>query len=145
MKKIILIAFVLMLFFLASNSQADAASKFIQVYRDGSRDMYVNTASIIQIKGITSFWVKSVYSVQGKAALKSEVPQKLRKTAFEYGLDYFQYDLKKNKYNIKICSLYADSKEVYREGNKKWLPLRNGTIAADVLAKVNEHLESKKD
>ncbi|MDO4988414.1 MAG: hypothetical protein Q4E17_05265 [Synergistes sp.] len=120
-----------------------AASKFIQVWRGGGYDMYVNTATVIKVNGVTSFWVKSVYSDQAKAAVRKELPAKVKKLPIEYGMDYFQYDSKKKKYNIKMSSVYSGSKEVFREGNKKWLPLKNGTLAATVYAKVVEYLEQK--
>ena len=139
----VLIVMTLLLAAAALTAPAQAASKFIQVYRGGGYDMYVNTATIVQVKGVTSFWVKSVYSDGAKAAVRKELPAKVRKAAIEYGMDYFQYDAKKNKYNMKMCTVYAGGKEVFREGNKKWLPLKNGTLAAAVLAKVNEHLAQK--
>lgn len=135
---------VILCFLLSACIPATAAGKFVRVYRDGNYDMYVNTAAIVSVKGVTSFWIKSVYSEQGKAAVKKELPAKARKAAIEYGMDYLQYDSKKNKYNMKLCSVYAGGKEVYREGSKKWLPLKEGTIAATAVAKVNEFLEEKR-
>lgn len=139
----VLIVMTLLLAAAAFTAPAQAASKFIQVWRGGGYGMYVNTATIVQVKGVTSFWVKSVYSDSAKAAVRKELPAKVRKAPIEYGLDYFQYDAKKNKYNMKMCTVYADGKEIFREGNKKWLPLKDKTLAAAVLSRVNEYLEQK--
>ena len=130
-----------MLFFSAS---ADAQStKFVRAYRDTSYDMYVNRMNIINNQGVISFWVKSVYSDQGKALVRKELPKKLQKAPIQYGLDYFVFDTKKGKYNIKLASVYANEKELFREGSNKWLPIKNGTIASVLINEVNKFLAEK--
>ena len=130
-----------MLFFSAS---ADAQStKFVRAYRDSSYDMYVNRMDIISNQGVISFWVKSVYSDSGKALVKKELPKKLQNAPVAYGLDYFVFDTKKGQYNIKLASVYANEKEIYREGNKKWLPVTQGTVAVALINEVNKVLAEK--
>lgn len=127
------------------NSPAMAVSnKFVRAYRDNNYDMYVNRVNIIQNQGVVSFWVKSVYSDQGKALVRKELPKKHRNAPIQYGLDYFVFDTKKGKYNVKLASVYANEKEIYREGSKKWLPIKDGTIAAVLINEVNNFLAEKK-
>ena len=128
--------------FLCSPAMA-AGAKFVRAYRDSNYDMYVNRVNIIQNQGVVSFWVKSVYSDQGKALVRKELPKKHRKAPIQYGLDYFVFDTKKGKYNIKLASVYANEKEIYREGSKKWLPIKDGTIAAVLINEVNKALAEK--
>ncbi|MDD2350551.1 MAG: hypothetical protein PHD08_03680 [Synergistaceae bacterium] len=128
--------------FLCSPAMA-AGDKFVRAYRDSNYDMYVNRVNIIQNQGVVSFWVKSVYSDQGKALVRKELPKKHRKAPIQYGLDYFVFDTKKGKYNIKLASVYANEKEIYREGSKKWLPIKDGTIAAVLINEVNKALAEK--
>ena len=126
------------------NSPAMAVSnKFVRAYRDNNYDMYVNRVNIIQNQGVVSFWVKSVYSDQGKALVRKELPKKHRNAPIQYGLDYFVLDTKKGKYNVKLASVYANEKEIYREGSKKWLPIKDGTIAAVLINEVNNFLAEK--
>ena len=130
-----------MLFFSAS---ADAQStKFVRAYRDTSYDMYVNRMNIINNQGVISFWVKSVYSDQGKALVRKELPKKLQNAPIQHGLDYFVFDTKKGKYNVKLASVYANEKEIYREGSNKWLPIKDGTIAAVLINQVNKFIAEK--
>ena len=127
------------------NSPAMAVSnKFVRAYRDNNYDMYVNRVNIIQNQGVVSFWVKSVYSDQGKALVRKELPKKHRNAPIQYGLDYFVLDTKKGKYKVKLASVYANEKEIYREGSKKWLPIKDGTIAAVLINEVNNFLAEKK-
>ena len=127
------------------NSPAMAVSnKFVRAYRDNNYDMYVNRVNIIQNQGVVSFWVKSVYSDQGKALVRKELPKKHRNAPIQYGLDYFVFDTKKGKYKVKLASVYANEKEIYREGSKKWLPIKDGTIAAVLINEVNNFLAEKK-
>ncbi len=128
--------------FLCSPAMA-AGDKFVRAYRDSNYDMYVNRVNIIQNQGVVSFWVKSVYSDQGKALVRKELPKKHRKAPIQYGLDYFVFDTKKGKYNIKLASVYANEKEIYREGSKKWLPIKDGTIATVLINEVNNFLAEK--
>ena len=145
MKKKILVFTIL--FFIAAitvcSTAMAASTKFVRAYRDSNYDMYVNRVNIIQNQGVISFWVKSVYSDQGKALVKKELPKKLQKAPIQYGLDYFVFDTKKGKYNIKLASVYANEKEIYREGSKKWLPIKDGTIAAVLINEVNKALAEK--
>jgi hypothetical protein len=53
------------------------------------------------------------------------------------------FDTKKGKYNIKLASVYANEKEIYREGSKKWLPIKDRTIAAVLINEVNNFLAEK--
>jgi hypothetical protein len=129
--------------FLCSPAMA-AGDKFVRAYRDSNYDMYVNRVNIIQNQGVVSFWVKSVYSDQGKALVRKELPKKHRNAPIQYGLDYFVLDTKKGKYNVKLASVYANEKEIYREGSKKWLPIKDGTIAAVLINEVNNFLAEKK-
>ena len=127
------------------NSPAMAVSnKFVRAYRDNNYDMYVNRVNIIQNQGVVSFWVKSVYSDQGKALVRKELPKKHRNAPIQYGLDYFVFDTKKGKYKVKLASVYANEKEIYREGSKKWLPIKDGTIATVLINEVNNFLAEKK-
>ena len=120
-----------------------ANTKFVRAYRDSNYDMYVNRVNIIQNQGVVSFWVKSVYSDQGKALVRKELPKKHRKAPIQYGLDYFVFDTKKGKYNVKLASVYANEKEIYREGSKKRLPVKYGTIATVLINEVNNFLAEK--
>jgi len=120
-----------------------AGAKFVRAYRDSNYDMYVNRVNIIQNQGVVSFWVKSVYSDQGKALVRKELPKKHQKAPIQYGLDYFVFDTKKGKYNVKLASVYANEKEIYREGSKKWLPVKGGTVAAVLINEVNKFLAEK--
>ena len=38
---------------------------------------------------------------------------------------------------------YANEKEIFREGSKKWLEPKNGTIAAVLINKINDFLAEK--
>ena len=126
------------------NSPAMAVSnKFVRAYRDNNYDMYVNRVNIIQNQGVVSFWVKSVYSDQGKALVRKELPKKHRNAPIQYGLDYFVLDTKKGKYNVKLASVYANEKEIYREGSNKWLPVKDGSVAAVLINQVNSFLAEK--
>ena len=141
-KYVIFALLSVLIVFLCSPAMA-AGDKFVRAYRDSNYDMYVNRVNIIQNQGVVSFWVKSVYSDQGKALVRKELPKKHRKAPIQYGLDYFVFDTKKGKYNIKLASVYANEKEIYREGSKKWLPIKDGTIAAVLINEVNNFLAEK--
>lgn len=144
-KRLLLLAFLSVLtVFLCAPAMA-AGTKFVRAYRDGNYDMYVNKVNIIQNQGMISFWVKSVYSEQGKDLVKKELPQKYRKKNIQYGMDFFVFNTKKGKYNIKFASVYANEKEIYRQGSKKWLPVKDGTIAAVLIDKVNDFIAKKND
>ena len=134
--------FIFCIVFLSAPAMA-ASAKFVRGYRDGNYDMYINRANIIQNQGVIYFWVKSVYSDQGKALVRKELPKKQQKAAIQYGLDYFVFDTKKGKYNIKLSSVYANEKEIYREGSKKWIVLKEGTIAAVLINNVNDFIAEK--
>jgi hypothetical protein len=120
-----------------------ASTKFVRAYRDSNYDMYVNRVNIIQNQGVISFWIKCVYSAEGKALVRKELPKKHRKAPIEYGMDYFVYDTNKGKYNIKLSSVHANDKEIYREGSKKWEEPKEGTIAAVLINQVKGYLEEK--
>ena len=141
-KLVLFILFIFCAAFLSVPAMA-ASAKFVRGYRDGNFDMYINRANIIQNQGVISFWVKSVYSDQGKALVRKELPKKLQQAPIQYGLDYFVFDSKKGKYTIKLSSVYANEKEIFREGSKKWLEPKNGTIAAVLINKVNDFLAEK--
>ena len=141
-KYVIFALLSVLIVFLCSPAMA-AGDKFGRAYRDSNYDMYVNRVNIIQNQGVVSFWVKSVYSDQGKALVRKELPKKHRKAPIQYGLDYFVFDTKKGKYNVKLASVYANEKEIYREGSKKWLPIKDGTIAAVLINEVNKALAEK--
>lgn len=141
-KYIIFAVLSFLIVFLCTPAMA-AGTKFVRAYRDNSYDMYVNRMNIIQNKGVISFWVKSVYSEQGKALVRKELPKKHQKAPIQYGMDYFVFDTKKGKYNIKLSSVYANEKEIFREGSKKWLPVKDGTIAAVLINEVNKFLAEK--
>lgn len=135
-----LLLFAVLLFSTSAESQA---AKFVRVYRDKDYDMYVNRINIIKNQNTISFWVKTIYSETGKAMVKKELPKKHQKEPVQYGLDYFVFDTKKSKYNIKLASVYANEKEIYREGDKKWMSLKGGTIAAVLINEVNKYLAEK--
>lgn len=120
-----------------------ANTKFVRAYRDSNYDMYVNRVNIIQNQGVVSFWIKCVYSGEGKALVRKELPKKHQKAPVEYGLDYFVFDTKKGKYIIKLASVYSNGKEIYRESSKKWLPVKDGTTAAVLINEVNKALAEK--
>ena len=141
-KYVIFALLSVLIVFLCSPAMA-AGDKFVRAYRDSNYDMYVNRVNIIQNQGVVSFWVKSVYSDQGKALVRKELPKKHRKAPIQYGLDYFVFDTKKGKYNIKLASVYANEKEIYREGSKKCLPIKDGTIATVLINEVNNFLAEK--
>ena len=141
-KLVVFIFFIFCTVFLSLPAMA-ASTKFVRGYRDGNYDMYVNMANIVQNQGVISFWVKSVYSDQGKALVRKELPKKLQQAPIQYGLDYFVFDTKKGKYNIKLSSVYANEKEIFREGSKKWLEPKNSTIAAVLINEVNKYLAEK--
>ena len=141
-KYVIFALLSVLIVFLCSPAMA-AGDKFVRAYRDINYDMYVNRVNIIQNQGVVSFWVKSVYSDQGKALVRKELPKKHRKAPIQYGLDYFVFDTKKGKYNIKLASVYANEKEIYREGSKKWLAVKDGTIATVLINEVNNFLAEK--
>ena len=141
-KYVIFALLSVLIVFLCSPAMA-AGDKFVRAYRDSNYDMYVNRVNIIQNQGVVSFWVKSVYSDQGKALVRKELPKKHRKAPIQYGLDYFVFDTKKGKYNVKLASVYANEKEIYREGSKKWLAVKDGTIATVLINEVNNFLAEK--
>lgn len=142
-KRLLLFGFIsLLAAFLCTPAMA-AGTKFVRAYRDNNYDMYVNRMNIIRNQGVVSFWVKSIYSDQGKALVRKELPKKHQKAPIQYGLDYFVFDTKKAKYNIKLASVYAGEKEIFRQGSKKWLPVKDGTIAAVLINEVNKYLDEK--
>ena len=141
-KYVIFALLSVLIVFLCSPAMA-AGDKFVRAYRDSNYDMYVNRVNIIQNQGVVSFWVKSVYSDQGKALVRKELPKKHRKAPIQYGLDYFVFDTKKGKYNVKLASVYANEKEIYREGSNKWLPVKDGSVAAVLINQVNSFLAEK--
>ena len=142
-KKLALFIFFIFCTVFISTPAMSASAKFVRGYRDGNFDMYINRANIVQNQGVISFWVKSVYSDQGKALVRKELPKKDQQAPIQYGLDYFVFDSKKGKYNIKLSSVYANEKEIFREGSKKWLQPKDGTIAAVLINKVNDFLAEK--
>lgn len=144
MKRKYVIFMILLIFiqFLCAPAMA-AGAKFVRAYRDSNYDMYVNRVNIIQNQGVVSFWVKVVYSEQGKTIVLKELPKKHKKAPIQYGMDYFVFNTKKNKYNIKLASVYAKEKEIFRQGSKKWLPVKDGTIAAVLINEVNTILAEK--
>jgi len=141
-KYVIFAVLSILIVFLCTPAMA-ASAKFVRAYRDNNYDMYVNRMNIIQNKGVVSFWIKSVYSDQGKLLVRNELPKKHQKTPIQYGLDYFVFDTKKGKYNVKLASVYANEKELFREGSNKWLPIKNGTIASVLINEVNKFLAEK--
>ncbi|MDD4159396.1 MAG: hypothetical protein PHO18_00445 [Synergistaceae bacterium] len=142
-KRILLFALLLTLTVFSSSQASAAGVKFARAYRDSSYDMYVNRMNIIQNQGVISFWVKSVYSEQGKVLVRKELPKRHSKAPIQYGMDFFVFDTKKGKYNVKLASVYANEKEIFRQGSKKWLPVKEGTIAAVLINKVNEFIAEK--
>ncbi len=141
-KYVIFALLSVLIVFLCSPAMA-AGDKFVRAYRDSNYDMYVNRVNIIQNQGVVSFWVKVVYSEQGKIIVQKELPKKHKKAPIQYGMDYFVFNTKKNKYNIKLASVYAKEKEIFRQGSKKWLPVKDGTIAAVLINEVNTILAEK--
>ena len=138
------VIFLIMVFLAALPIAAAAQSgRYVRIFRDSGYDMYLDAKTIIQGGGVTSFWIKSVYSDAAKAAVRKELPVKAKKIAIEYGMDYFQYDSKKNRYNVKMSSVYAGEKEVFREGSRKWLPLKEGSLAKAVWLKADEYLKNR--
>lgn len=119
------------------------AAKYQQLFRNDGYDMYFDT-NVVKANGIVSFWVKSVLSDQAKEAVRKQLPKKLRKSPIEYQLEYFQVDTGKNKYVVKLSSVYAGGKEIYKEGSTKWLPLKEGTLAKAVWNNVSEYYAKKK-
>lgn len=144
-KRLLLFIFFIFCALLISTPAIAAGTKFVRAYRDNNYDMYVNRMDVIQNQGVISFWIKSVYSDQGKALVREELPKKHQKAPIHYGLDYFVFDTKKGKYNVKLASVYAGEKELYREGSKKWFPVKDGTIAAVLINEVNNFLSEKND
>ena len=142
-KKLSLFIFFIFCTVFFSSPAMPAVTKFVRGYRDGNYDMYINRANIVQNQGVISFWVKSVYSDQGKALVRKELPKKNQQATIQYGLDYFVFDTKKGKYNIKLSSVYANEKEIFREGSKKWLEPKHGSIAAILINNVNDFLAEK--
>ncbi|MGD9666629.1 MAG: hypothetical protein AB7U31_04120 [Synergistaceae bacterium] len=142
-RKYVLFALLSILIVFLCTPALAAGDKFVRAYRDSNYDMYVNRVNIIRNQGVVSFWVKSVYSDQGKALVRKELPKKHLKAPIQYGLDYFVFDTKKGKYNIKLASVYANEKEIYREGSKKWLPVKDGSVAAALINQVNSFLAEK--
>ena len=142
-KKLALFIFFIFCTVFLSSPAMSASAKFVRGYRDGNFDMYINRANIVQNQGVISFWVKSVYSDQGKALVRKELPKKDQQAPIQYGLDYFVFDTKKGKYTIKLSSVYANEKEIFREGSKKWLEPKDGTIAAVLINEVNKYLAEK--
>lgn len=142
-RKYVLFALLSILIVFLCTPALAAGDKFVRAYRDSNYDMYVNRVNIIRNQGVVSFWVKSVYSDQGKALVRKELPKKHQKAPIQYGLDYFVFDTKKGKYNIKLASVYANEKEIYREGSKKWLPVKDGSVAAALIKQVNSFLAEK--
>ncbi len=139
------VIFLIMVFLAALSVAAAAQSgRYVRIFRDNGYDMYLDTKTIIRGGGVTSFWIKSVYSDEGKAAVRKGLPAKAKKSAIEYGMDYFQYDSKKNRYNVKMSSVYAGEKEVFREGSRKWRPLKEGSLAKAVWLKADEYLKNMK-
>ena len=141
-KYVIFALLSVLIVFLCSPAMA-AGDKFVRAYRDSNYDMYVNRVNIIQNQGVVSFWIKCVYSAEGKALVRKELPKKHQKAPVEYGLDYFVFDTKKGKYIIKLASVYSNGKEIYRESSKKWLPVKDGTTAAVLINEVNKALAEK--
>ena len=142
-RKYVILAVLSILIMLFCAPAMAASAKFVRAYRDNNYDMYVNRMNVIQNKGVISFWVKSVYSDQGKALVRNELPKKYQKAPIQYGLDYFVFDTKKGKYNVKLASVYANEKEIYREGSNKWLPVKDGSVAAVLINQVNSFLAEK--
>ena len=142
-RKYVIFAVLSILIVFLCTPAMSASAKFVRAYRDNNYDMYVNRMNIIQNKGVVSFWIKSVYSDQGKLLVRNELPKKHQKAPIQYGLDYFVFDTKKGKYNIKLASVYANEKEIYREGSNKWLPVKDGSVAAVLINQVNSFLAEK--
>jgi len=146
MKKRVFAAMILFLsavFFCGTASAA--GEKFVRVYRDDSYDMYLNTNALIQNRGVISCWIKVVLSDKGKAGLRQDLPAKHRQARIDYEMDYIVFDTNKGKYNVKMSSVYSEGKEIYREGSKKWLSLRSGTIAKTVADNISGYIQQKRN
>ena len=50
---------------------------------------------------------------------------------------------KRTDLKYKLSSVYANEKEIFREGSKKWLEPKNSTIAAVLINEVNKYLAEK--
>ena len=137
------IFFLLAVFFCGAASAA--GEKFVRVYRDDSYDMYLNTNALVQNRGVISCWIKVVLSDKGKAGLRQDLPAKYKQARIDYEMDYIVFDTNKGKYNVKMSSVYSEGKEIYREGSKKWLSLRSGTIAKTVADNISGYIQQKRN
>ena len=84
-RKYVIFAVLSVLIMLFCAPAMAAGTKFVRAYRDNNYDMYVNRMNIIQNKGMVSFWVKSVYSDQGKALVRNELPKNTKKRQYSMG------------------------------------------------------------
>jgi hypothetical protein len=107
-----------------------ATSKFSHVSKDENFDIYVDIGTMLNNRGVYSFWVKSVFSDKGREIIRREIPKNLQKTPIAYSLDFFVYDSNQNQYKMQVCCLYdIGEKEIFRQGNRKQRALKSGTLA----------------
>ena len=139
------ISLFLLFSFLSCGIAFAAPSQYRKLFREDGYDMYVDTKTIVQGKGVTSFWIKSVYSEEAKQSVRKSLPKNLKNAKIDYEMNYFQYDSKKNKFNIKMSSVYSGNKEIFRDGDKKWYPLNEGTVAKMVWQKMEEYFKAIKE
>jgi len=138
-KKILFAFLTLILLFEILCPQVSAAQRFVQVEKDEDFDIYMDVGNMRKANGILYFWVKTMYSDSGKALIRRELPRRLRKASIEYGMDYFEYDTKKNVFRASFCSVYDnEDKEVFREGSRKWRSIEPGVACRNVDRKRGE-------
>lgn len=112
----------------------DAADKFIPIFESGEYQIFLNSATLRKNKDVVTCAIRYVFTEEGLKNLRAAIPSRERKKEITAEVDLFNYNLVKAKYNVQVTALHgADDTPFYREGSKKWLPVKDGTLAAVVV------------
>ncbi len=115
-------------------SLSAASGKFIPVFETDEYRIFLNSSTLRRNKDVVTSAVHYTFSEEGLKAVRAALPSRHRKKDFQTEVDFFNYDLKKRKYNVKVSALHdGNNTPVYREGSTKWLPVKDGTLAAVVV------------
>lgn len=112
----------------------DAADKFIPIFETGEYQIFLNGATLRKNNDVVTCAIRYVFTEEGLKNLRAAIPSKERKKEIAAEVDFFNYNLVKAKYNVQVAALHgADDTPFYREGSKKWLPVKDGTLAAVIV------------
>ncbi|HCL78353.1 MAG TPA: hypothetical protein DIC53_00125 [Synergistaceae bacterium] len=115
-------------------ARLDAADKFIPIFENDEFQIFLNRSTLRKNNDVVTSSVRYVFTEAGLKTLRAAIPSRERKKEISAEVDFFNYNLVKARYNVQVAALHgADDAPFYREGSKKWLPVKDGTLAAVVV------------